>query len=70
MIIPFKGRCLYKQYIKGKPHKWSRKVFCQSGISGIVYDFEVYGGKGTVVKAKRWFSEDKKHIDVAVKEYN
>jgi len=46
-MIPFKGRSSLKQYIKNKPHKWGIKVFSRAGISGIVYDFEIYVGKGT-----------------------
>ena len=44
-MIPFKGRSSLKQYMKNKPHKWGYKVFTRAGISGIVYDFEVYTGK-------------------------
>ena len=38
-----------KQYIKNMPHKWGIKVFTRAGVCGIVYDFELYTGKGTVV---------------------
>lgn len=51
IIIPFKGRSSLKQYIKNKPHKWGIKLFARAGISGIIYDFEVYIGKGTVKNA-------------------
>ena len=44
-IIPFKGRSGLKQYIKNKPHRWGFKVFARAGISGMIYDFEVYTGK-------------------------
>ena len=44
-IIPFKGRSSLKQYNKNKPHKWGFKVFTQAGVSGMMYDFEVYTGK-------------------------
>lgn len=47
MIVPFKGRSSLKQYNKSKPHKWGIKVFVRAGKSGMVYDFEVYVGKGT-----------------------
>ncbi|XP_049770517.1 piggyBac transposable element-derived protein 2-like [Schistocerca cancellata] len=36
------------KYVKSKPHKWGIKVFARAGSSGIVYDFEIYRGKGTV----------------------
>ena len=44
-IIPFKGRSSLKQYNKNKPHKWGFKVFTRAGVSGMMYDFEVYTGK-------------------------
>lgn len=48
IMIPFKGRSSLKQYVKNKPHKWGIKTFARAGISGIIYDFEIYVGKGTV----------------------
>ncbi|XP_049942644.1 piggyBac transposable element-derived protein 1-like [Schistocerca serialis cubense] len=36
------------KYVKSKPHKWGINVFAHAGSSGIVYDFEIYRGKGTV----------------------
>ncbi|KAI5107681.1 piggyBac transposable element-derived protein 3-like, partial [Silurus meridionalis] len=45
-MIPFKGKIGMKQYIKNKPHKWGIKVFTRAGVTGLVYDFEVYTGKG------------------------
>lgn len=47
IMIPFKGNSSLKQYIKSKPHKWGIKLFARAGISGIIYEFEVYVGKGT-----------------------
>lgn len=44
-IIPFKGCSSLKQYNKNKPHKWGFKVFTRAGVSGMMYDFEVYTGK-------------------------
>ena len=43
-MIPFKGRSSMKQYMKNKPHKWGYKVFTRAGVSGLVYDFEIYTG--------------------------
>lgn len=37
-----------KQYNKSKPHKWGIKMFDLASKSGIVHDFEIYVGKGTV----------------------
>ena len=48
LIIPCKGQSSLKQYVRNKPHKRGIKVFVRGGSSGIVYDFEVYVGKGTV----------------------
>jgi len=44
-MIPFKGRSSLKQYLKKKPRKWGFKVFTRSGVSGMMYDFEIYTGK-------------------------
>uniref|UniRef100_A0A6Q2ZH78 PiggyBac transposable element-derived protein domain-containing protein n=1 Tax=Esox lucius TaxID=8010 RepID=A0A6Q2ZH78_ESOLU len=51
-MIPFKGKIGMKQYIKNKPHKWGIKVFTRAGVTGLVYDFEVYTGKGTVTNER------------------
>lgn len=58
IIIPFKGRSSLKQYVKNKPHKWGIKVFARAGMSGIVYEFEIYVGKGTADKAELGISGD------------
>ena len=44
-IIPTKSCCRIKQYMPKQPNKWSVKVWAHCGISGIVYDFEIYTGK-------------------------
>ena len=44
-IIPTKSCCGIKQYMPKQPNKWSIKVWVHCGISGIVYDFEIYTGK-------------------------
>ncbi len=51
-MIPFKGKIGMKQYIKNKPQKWGIKVFTRAGVTGLVYDFEVYTGKGTVTNER------------------
>lgn len=48
IIIPFKGRSVMKQHNKAKPHKWGIKLFALASKSGIIHDFEVYVGKGTL----------------------
>lgn len=52
LMIPFKGKIGMKQYIKKKPQKWGIKVFTCAGVTGLVYDFEVYTGKGTVTNER------------------
>ncbi|XP_065584309.1 piggyBac transposable element-derived protein 3-like [Artemia franciscana] len=47
-MVPFKGKLRFKQYLKDKPHSWGIKIFSRAGASGIIYDFEVYTGKGSV----------------------
>lgn len=49
MMVPYKGTRAgtRKQYIKNKPKKWGFKIFVRAGISGLVYDFLVYGGEDT-----------------------
>lgn len=47
IMIPFKEPSSLKQYIRNNPHKWRIKVFARAGTSGIVYDFDMYVGKGT-----------------------
>jgi hypothetical protein len=44
MMVPFTGRSSLKQYIKSKPKPWGYKVWVRSGVSGYVYNFEVYQG--------------------------
>ncbi|XP_038123402.1 piggyBac transposable element-derived protein 3-like [Cyprinodon tularosa] len=51
-MIPFTGRIGMKQYLKNKPQKWGIKVYTRAGVSGLVYDFEVYTGKGTVTNER------------------
>ena len=39
--------CSKLVYIKDKPHPWEFKSWCRAGVSGTLYDFEVYqGGNG------------------------
>ncbi|CAH2000555.1 unnamed protein product [Acanthoscelides obtectus] len=49
IMIPFKGHSSLKPYIKNKPHKWGIKLFVRAGVSGIIYEFDVYVGKYTVM---------------------
>ena len=44
-VIPTKGRLSLRQYLLNKPHKWGIKVWAHCGVSGLIYDFDVYVGK-------------------------
>ena len=44
-IIPTKSRAPIRQYCPMKPHKWGIKMWARCGVSGILYDFDVYLGK-------------------------
>ena len=41
-MVPFKGKSFLKQYMPNKPHKWGFKMWGRSGISGFLYDFDLY----------------------------
>lgn len=49
MMIPYKGTKAGKrrQYMKDKPNKWGFKNYVRAGVSGMVYDFLLYGGEDT-----------------------
>ncbi|XP_063620656.1 piggyBac transposable element-derived protein 3-like [Cydia splendana] len=49
MMIPYKGKKAGKrrQYMKDKPNKWGFKNFVRAGVSGMIYDFILYGGEDT-----------------------
>lgn len=49
MMIPYKGRKAgnRKQYMKDKPNKWGFKNYVRAGVSGMIYDFILYGGDDT-----------------------
>jgi hypothetical protein len=49
MMVPYKGtrEGLRRQYMKAKPKKWGLRIFVRCGVSGIVYDFYLYGGDNT-----------------------
>jgi hypothetical protein len=45
-IKAFKGRCLFKQYIKSKPVKWGVKIFCVCcSVTGYLVNAEFFLGK-------------------------
>ena len=40
-----------KQYMRGKPHPWGFKIWCRTGVNGMLYDLDVYQG-GHAAKRK------------------
>lgn len=67
MMIPYKGTKAgsRRQYIQNKPKKWGYKMFVRSGISGIVYDFILYGGEDTFRGYQ--FSEEEMDLGLGAK---
>ena len=51
-IIPTKSRTSLRQYLPNKPNKWGIKVWARCGISGILYDFEIYTGRTDKAQTK------------------
>lgn len=52
MMVPFKGRHSLKQYVRNKPHPWGFKIWTVSGVSGYVYNFEIYQGREARVRTQ------------------
>ena len=51
-MIPFHSRAPCRQYIKNKLNPVGVKLFARSGRSSMVYNFEFYQGKNTVISAE------------------
>ncbi|CAB3988359.1 Hypothetical predicted protein [Paramuricea clavata] len=47
MMITFKG--MHSANVPKKPTKWGYKLWCQAGMSGYVYDFEILGSADAMV---------------------
>ncbi|KAI8432607.1 hypothetical protein MSG28_013593 [Choristoneura fumiferana] len=49
MMIPYKGKKAgnRRQYMKDKPTKWGFKNYVRAGVSGMIYDFILYGAEDT-----------------------
>ena len=45
MVSKKKARAPIWQYLPSKPHKWGFKIWARCGVSGVLYDFDVYVGK-------------------------
>jgi len=46
-LIPFRGRIIFKQYIKQKQHKYGIKIFKLCSAPGYTITFQIYCGKKT-----------------------
>ena len=46
-MIPFRGRIIFRQYMKQKRHKYGRKIFKLCCGFGYTYNFSVYTGKNS-----------------------
>ena len=59
MIVPYKGRTSrIKQYMRGKPHAWGFKIWARTGVSGMLYDFDVYQGNAGKTKSEFGLATD------------
>nr|CAI5858404.1 unnamed protein product [Callosobruchus analis] len=60
IMVPYKGKKAgYKsRYIKSKPKRWGFKIFVRASVSGIVYDFVIYGGEQTFREYHQFTSEE------------
>ena len=56
-LIPTKSRSSLRLYLPKKPHKWGIKVWARCGVSGLVYDFDVYTGKQDDTKVSQEFGK-------------
>jgi hypothetical protein len=44
ILVTFRGRLGFKQYIPGKSHKYGVKLFKLCGTNGYTYNVQIYAG--------------------------
>lgn len=57
-MIPFSGRCMFRQYVPPKPNPLGIKNFVLASKDGLVLDFHIYVGSTTIAES------DKKQLGV------
>ncbi|KAG5884519.1 hypothetical protein JTB14_021655 [Gonioctena quinquepunctata] len=61
-VLPWRGRSLFRQYLKHKSHKYGIKLYVLTTSDGFILNFLLYSGKGTIV------SENSTHTAEVVKQ--
>lgn len=61
-VLPWRGRLLFRQYLKNKSHKYGIKLYVLTTSDGFILNFLLYTGKGTIV------SENSTHTAEVVKQ--
>ena len=65
-MVPWKGRLIFKQYLKKKSHKYGVKFYKLCTPRGFVLDFMIYTGKGSTEAGK---SHAESVVDYLMKDY-
>ena len=45
MVLPWRGRLSFRQYVPGKAHKYAVKMYKVADTKGYTWDFMIYTGK-------------------------
>lgn len=48
-VVPFQGRCNFKQFVRGKQNPVGFKIFALANKDGLVFDFFLYQGKRSTI---------------------